>query len=528
LKSKYNKNEEKMISELNLAPTTEDLLKMLEKITKYCEDQATRLVDVGQFNEAADKRKMTARAYDLAAELMEKEPRFASSKNVSETLRATANSWYNKAESRPEVLEDLHKKAYESISTQDYEKAIGYLDKMLEVYPDDAEIWLEKGNCLYSLGKYTAAVSCYQKCLMVNKDEINAVCNMGLALYNLGRYAEALKCLDSAVDKARRIGNALIEEFALVVRGYSYLQLERHDDAEKSLLDALELNEKSIESMEALSSVYTRKFEYAKAAQYAEKALKQAPDKTGIKAGLAEFLLASEEYEKRERLVDEVLAKAPDKYGYPMRLIKACSLYFRGKTDEAIKTAFDLIEYYYSIPVDYPRNWHYKGLKNMIKNKEISEQVKNVLFSFITIAETNDELVKKEELSKLPVMIKASKGKLDTSEGGIAFKKRAWPTVIIRNTAKPDKDRPGWYDWEIFLAPPEALDKVDRVTYTLHETFFNPVRTMTNRHEDFRLKRRGWGEFRVKAEIHFKDGNREETVTKYHWLELGPTPLDND
>lgn len=66
--------------------------------------------------------------------------------------------------------------------------------------------------------------------------------------------------------------------------------------------------------------------------------------------------------------------------------------------------------------------------------------------------------------------------------------------------------------------PKDALSQVNSVTYTLHETFPDPVRHVTDRESGFKLKSKGWGEFQVKVEIYLE--NREK-LTEYHWLELG-------
>jgi len=529
LKHEYSANEERMISDLGLARNTEELLSMLEKISSYVEEQISHLVSNGQYNEAADRQEMAARAYHSAAEIVETEERFRDYRNFSKSLKMTADYWHEKSESKPEILDHMLKEAYQFRDAQDYEKAIERFSKLLEINSNDFESWLEKGNCLYSISRFSEAVACYDNCMESSENEIHlhALCNKGLALINLGMHDQALKDLHVALDMARSSGNMLIVEFALVGIGRSYIELEKYNDAENILLQALEQNKGSIEAMAALSSLYNRRFEYAKAAQYAEKVLKEEPQRTEVKAGLSEFLLASEEYQRRESLVDEVLETSPDEFGYPMRLIKVCSLYFRKSMDEANKAALDLVEYCHSLHDNYPRSWHYKGLRNMIKTREVSEQIRKVLLAFITIAETSDELVRRRELSQLPGMIRLTKGKLRTyleGEGPIAFKKAVRKKIIITNTSKPLPDRPGWYFWEIFLSPIEALAKVESVRYTLHNALKDPVRTLTNRQEGFKLKGESWGEFRVKVQINLLEGAKRETVTKYHWLELGLTP----
>ncbi len=89
--------------------------------------------------------------------------------------------------------------------------------------------------------------------------------------------------------------------------------------------------------------------------------------------------------------------------------------------------------------------------------------------------------------------------------------------VHLSNTSQPSPDQPkrkGYqhYDWKVFVnADPETLAKIDSVTYFLHPTFPNPVRTVSDASTGFALETKGWGEFEIGAKIQFKDGSTENT-----------------
>jgi hypothetical protein len=72
-------------------------------------------------------------------------------------------------------------------------------------------------------------------------------------------------------------------------------------------------------------------------------------------------------------------------------------------------------------------------------------------------------------------------------------------------------------DLHIYLdaESPEILDKVDRVTYRLHESFINPVRVVTDRAKQFALDARAYGEFMVHATVHFKQGGESIELKRY-------------
>jgi transcription initiation factor IIF auxiliary subunit len=69
-------------------------------------------------------------------------------------------------------------------------------------------------------------------------------------------------------------------------------------------------------------------------------------------------------------------------------------------------------------------------------------------------------------------------------------------------------DRWRWWVW--LDAESSDLSEVERVTWKLHETFPQPVVEATNRTENFRLERIGWGMFVLRADIHLQNGGKME------------------
>lgn len=86
----------------------------------------------------------------------------------------------------------------------------------------------------------------------------------------------------------------------------------------------------------------------------------------------------------------------------------------------------------------------------------------------------------------------------------------------VEQTSSPvSEDR---WEWAVWLdGPPEELDRVESVTYQLHETFPKPVHTISDRDSGFRLDASGWGEFMIYVTVAFEDGTTESLR---HWLQL--------
>ena len=68
----------------------------------------------------------------------------------------------------------------------------------LQMNPNEAHIWLNKGNDLANLAKYNEAVECYDKALKTNPSDVDAWENKGLALVDLAKYEDSIECYNKA------------------------------------------------------------------------------------------------------------------------------------------------------------------------------------------------------------------------------------------------------------------------------------------------------------------------------------------
>jgi transcription initiation factor IIF auxiliary subunit len=64
-----------------------------------------------------------------------------------------------------------------------------------------------------------------------------------------------------------------------------------------------------------------------------------------------------------------------------------------------------------------------------------------------------------------------------------------------------------WWEWAVWIdAKPEEIKSIQSVAYTLHPSFRDPIRTVTDRRSKFRLESEGWGGFIIAARVESKDG----------------------
>ena len=79
-----------------------------------------------------------------------------------------------------------------------------------------------------------------------------------------------------------------------------------------------------------------------------------------------------------------------------------------------------------------------------------------------------------------------------------------------------------WWRWSLWIeGSDQDLDRIQSVTYRLHPTFPEPIRTVTDRASKFQLRCSGWGVFRIPVEVRLKNG---ETIELAHQLQFSIPP----
>ena len=75
-----------------------------------------------------------------------------------------------------------------------------------------------------------------------------------------------------------------------------------------------------------------------------------------------------------------------------------------------------------------------------------------------------------------------------------------------------------WWRWSLWIeGSNEDLDRIQSVTYSLHPTFPEPIRTVTDRASKFQLRCSGWGIFKIPVRVRLKDG---KTIELAHQLQF--------
>jgi tetratricopeptide (TPR) repeat protein len=118
---------------------------------------------------------------------------------------------------------------------KEYEKSLMAYEKAIELKPDLAVAWTNKGVALGDLGRHEESIKAHEKAIALKPDYAEAWSKKGIALGNLGRHEESIKAYEKAI--------ALKPDYAEAWnnKGIALRDLGRHEEALKAYEKATEL-----------------------------------------------------------------------------------------------------------------------------------------------------------------------------------------------------------------------------------------------------------------------------------------------
>lgn len=196
----------------------------------------------------------------------------------------------------------------------------------------------------------------------------------------------------------------------------------------------------------------------------------------------------------------------------------------------AEETLYDGVLFYSNKAYEYAKHGKYeKSTEWKNKGNALEYQIKSGFFNKI-----GKEITIKSESLYDDVLHELEKGKRINSTSHKFIKSEAQDIVqephidpakiTIKNDSTLSKTNYG-YNWSVYLdADDDVMQQIDYVTYTLHPTFPEPVQTIYDPRNGFKLEATSRWEFQIKVDIHLKEG---ETISMYYWLHLGDNWYDS-
>ena len=104
--------------------------------------------------------------------------------------------------------EDYFSRATDFYFKGKYELALISIEKAIELKPDYADAWGNKGITLGDLGRHDEALKAFEKVIELEPSHSKAWDNKSHALHTLGRHDEALKSIEKAIELEPKSANA--------------------------------------------------------------------------------------------------------------------------------------------------------------------------------------------------------------------------------------------------------------------------------------------------------------------------------
>jgi tetratricopeptide (TPR) repeat protein len=99
-----------------------------------------------------------------------------------------------------ESLIEYFELAEELMEEEDFEKAIEFYDKVLEIDETDIDALNGKATALDNLGQHEQAIELYDKVLEIDETDIDALNGKATALDNLGQHEQAIELYDKVLE----------------------------------------------------------------------------------------------------------------------------------------------------------------------------------------------------------------------------------------------------------------------------------------------------------------------------------------
>jgi len=152
-----------------------------------------------------DTRNKAEKELDMLRKEIEKNPLPSLKEKPSEEIMKNLDEFASRSElfemlGVPLNSEDYFNRATDFFFKGKYELAIKAIEKAIELEPDYAEAWNNKGVALGKLGRHDEALKAYEKAIELKRDYAEAWYNKGVALGKLGRHDEALKAYEKAIE----------------------------------------------------------------------------------------------------------------------------------------------------------------------------------------------------------------------------------------------------------------------------------------------------------------------------------------
>lgn len=173
-----------------------------------------------------------------------------------------------------------------------FEEAIQYYSLYLEIFPDDYEVYCNRGLAFSRIRDYNNALSDFDKAIQISPTYINAWNNRGVVNMRLRKFDKAIIDFNSVLEID------LLNELAYHNRGIAYMNLNEYETALTNFFKAIEINPKYSDVYNDIGEIYTIRKNYKEAISNFNRAIEINPNKAVPFCNRGLAYRSIEEYQK--------------------------------------------------------------------------------------------------------------------------------------------------------------------------------------------------------------------------------------
>lgn len=224
----------------------------------------------------------------------------------------------------PEYVFNL---GFDEFKKEEYEDALMFFNISLEKDPNQSEALYYKALSLGNLGEFEKAIGEVEKAIEIDSTEDRYWCDKGNFLARTENYDEAIECFDEAI----RLNPA--DPVIWCNKGFTYLEEDKFEESLESYTKALELNPKYIHALMGLAHVYIELDNFKKAEECFDKAEKIDDCDFEFLSEKGKYLLFKEDVSEALRYFDKCLSI--NENSLEIWMFRALAYSFLNNEDEA-------------------------------------------------------------------------------------------------------------------------------------------------------------------------------------------------
>lgn len=189
-------------------------------------------------------------------------------------LQTVSNLSADSAKNKRAAAERSYSQGVALLSRDDFERALPFFVKAVELDPNYTEAWYQAGYCYGVLGRHTESLQASQRAAKLRPDWAATYLNIGASSFALGQFREAV---DAYRQSIRLDNDSADTQYAL---GLSLNKLNRTDEEILALKRAITLKPDHAGAVEKLGDAYMKQKKWAEAAAVFEQLRAYKPDAT--------------------------------------------------------------------------------------------------------------------------------------------------------------------------------------------------------------------------------------------------------